>query len=296
MKFQYLFFILFITYVSANSSEACNPEGSHSDDWWFVPELAWWETLMGASIIFFSGLIMLPQCIKIIKNKSSKGVSPDFILLVSSNVVFGLVNSTIINYPYMESCPYVGYDVCIPALLSWGQSIMLVLIYYAVFILLFIFYEDKSSTRWKVVIGYFIGFHVFMIIALVLTALSVTVIDNCSTFSLVYAHASGVIGSILVFIQYLPQLWTTYKNKSSGSLSLTANLAPSIGFIFYILFMAFSTEQDFSAYLKYIVSLLVQGLLSCMQIYYDYILPKCGKLKEGDKEYSKLIDDEEGKN
>ena len=57
--------------------------------------------------------------------------------------------------------------------------------------------------------------------------------------------------------------------------------------------MAFSTGQDITAYLKFIVTIVILTIISCMQIYYDFIMPKLGKkiVVDGDKEYDKLIDD-----
>ena len=98
-------FILFllITYALANANEACNTEGSHSDDWWFVPELKWWETTIGAIILLSAFVVTVPQIIKIIRKRSSKGISPEFIFLLAFNMLCGFTNGTIFNYPYMKS-------------------------------------------------------------------------------------------------------------------------------------------------------------------------------------------------
>ena len=288
--------ILFIVFTVsfAKSNDACLDEGSHSDEWWFVPELTWFEIFVGSCILIYTFFSMLPQPLRIIKKRSSMGVSPFFLLLISINTITGFINSTIINYPYMQSCPSIGYDACIPSLLSWGQCVLMMVMYIITFTLFFIFYDDKKSKEWKIVIIYYVFYLLFLTVSIVMTILSVTVIGNCSSFSLIFAHTCGIVGCIIVCIQFLPQIYTTFKNKSSGSLSLVANLSQSVGMVVVIVFMGVSTEQDFSAYLKFIVGSVIQFMLSCMQIYYDYILPKCSQKKNVGEQVQLIEKDEEG--
>ena len=199
--------------------------------------------------------------------------------MITVNSVCGFINSTILNFPYMDSCPHVGYGICIPALLSWMQFLASTSLYLLMHILFFIFFDDKKSKMWKFVIVCFIFYLVFLGGSIALIVLSVTVIDSCSTFTLLYARVAGIAGVVLVCIQFLPQIYTTYKNKTSGSLSLFSILIQAVGMIVIIIFMAFSTGQDFTAYLRFIVSCIIQSILASMLIYYDFIIPKCCKRK-----------------
>ena len=108
---------------------------------------------------------------------------------------------------------------------------------------------------------------------------------------MILAHSCGIVGCIIVCIQFIPQIYTTFKTKSSGSLSLFANLSQSTGMVVVVIFMSISTDQDFTAYLKFIVGSVIQFFLSFMQIYYDYILPRCKKNASTD-----LIDNKENQN
>ena len=126
-KFIFLL-ILLITQSFADATDACDDSGSHSDEWWFIPDLSWFEIVVGILIIIGSIIGILPQIIKILKLRNSKGLAPEFVLFVSLNTTCAFTNSTILNFPYMESCPYVGYDVCFSALLTWGQFFSLIII------------------------------------------------------------------------------------------------------------------------------------------------------------------------
>ena len=190
----------------------------------------------------------------------------------------------------MESCPYVGYDICIPALLSWGYMVVMVVLYIIIFTLLMVYYEDKTSKKCKVVQGYYIIYILCSLCSVAIMIVSLTVFDNCSTSSQTYAIIFGYISSLFTVIQYLPQIVTTFKCKTSGSFSFLANMIGVAGQFVMVAFMAFSTGQDFTSYLRFILSFVLQSILALMQIYYDYIPKWCNK--QNDDSYKRLIDDE----
>ena len=292
-KVNLLFIFLLISYAFAGAEEVCTDEGSHSDDWWFVPDLNWFEILVGATIIIFTFIATAPQIFKIIKRRSSEGVSAEYIFFLAINQIFSFTNSTIFNYPYMESCPHVGYDVCIPALLTWGHIFVSVLVYFIMFTSLFVFFENKSGKRWYVVIGYYIFYIAFIIFSVAMISLAIVQFGNCSTFSQTYAKIFGVCAMIVTFIQYLPQLWTTFRMKTSGSLSLFANIIQVGGFVVIICFMGFVTKQNITSLLGFMVSLVLQSVLTFMQLYYDYIPKWLGKKKADGETQALITNDEE---
>ena len=297
MRKELLILFLFVSYTLADALDICNDEGSHSNDWWFVPELSGFEISLGINILLFTFIAVLPQIIKLIRKRSTVGISHFYMFLISINTMSGFVNTTILNYPYMESCPYVGYGVCSAALLTWGQFVVTAAVYVIEYTLFVIFYDDKKSKKWKIVIISYIFYLLFTCVSIAMVIISVKVLDNCSTFSILYARVCGIAGVVLVCIQYIPQLITTYKTKSSGSLSVITTLIQAFGMTVMILFMAVSTGQDFSSYLKKIMSWIIQVILGIMIVYYDYIRPKCCKSKQEKEEVknaekSKLIETE----
>ena len=212
----------------------------------------------------------------------------------SFNMICGLVNGTIFNYPYIESCPYVGYEICIPALLSWIHGIFISFMFFVTFTCVVVFYEDKKTTKFKVVIGYYLLYLIYIAASITVICVSIFVIGNCSTFAQTYAGICGSIMAIIVFFKFIPQLWTTFKNKSSGSLSLLGNIFGFAFLVVNILFNIFSTGQHLTTYIGMIVSFVFQVILILMQIYYDYLVPLCGKKKkEGlNKVYDRLDEEE----
>ena len=294
MIHKIIILLLLISYTLADANEACLDIGSSSNEWWFVPELTWWETVIG-SIIFVSGFfITVPQMVKIVRKRSSKGVSPEFMLLLSLNMICGFTNGTIFNYPYMESCPYVGYDICIPALLSWMHGVLMTVLSFITLTLVVVFFEKKSETRLYIVLGEYIFYLLLFIVAISLVSVSLFVTGNCSPFSQTLARVCGLIMMIIVTIQNIPQIITTCKFKTSGALSLFANVFNASFFIVVILFNALSTGQDITTFIGMICAFVFQVIITLLQIYYDYLLPKLGKKKTEDHiTYDKLNDHDE---
>ena len=295
---KYLLLFFFISTVFAGANDACTEEGSqsNSDEWWFVPELSWFETAVGVIIVLFTFIAVSPQIYKLIKRRSSEGLSAEYIFFLAINQIFAFTNSTIFNYPYMQSCPHVGYDICIPALLTWCQVLVSITMYFIMFTLLFIFFEKKSGTRWKVVIGYYIFYLLFLAFSAVMIPVAIAVIGNCSDFSQGYARAFGICAMVVTFIQYVPQLYTTFKMKTSGTLSLFANIIQVGGFVVMICFMLFSKDQDITSLLGFMVSLVLQSVLLLMQLYFDYLPKWCGKKKKTEDEEAKLISSQQTEN
>ena len=98
-----------------------------------------------------------------------------------------------------------------------------------------------------------------------------------------YGKSIGTLSSILVFIQYAPQMYTTYQIKGSGSLSTTMLLIQAPGGIINCLFMAIGQKENFSTWLPFLVSALQQFILLGMCFYYDW---------NKNPQYSGLLTDE----
>ena len=281
---QYILFTLLISQVFAGATDACDDTGSHSDEWWFVPELSPFEIFVGCMIVLFTFISILPQCLKIVRRRSSMGLSATYIFLMACNQVFASTNGTIFNFPYMQSCPHVGFGVCIPSLLTWMQMITLLVMCFIEFTLFVIFFDDKKGKKFKVVVGSWFVCVAFICVSCVTVPLSVTVLGNCSSFSLGYARTFGLCSSFVTFVEYLPQLYRTWKCKTGGSMSILANSFQAFGFLVILCFMGGSTEQDITTVLSYIVSLVMHCLLVLMQLIYDYIIPFINKKKGGENQ------------
>ncbi|BFU20310.1 PQ loop repeat protein [Entamoeba histolytica] len=206
--------ILIIPTVLSNGIKYCEATGSESDQFWYINYLNTFEIILGIVILVFTIISVLPQAIKIIRRKNGEGLSPTYLLLMTCNQVFAGVNSTILNYPTMASCPYIGARKC-----------------------------------------------------------------ECNPFTDWFAYVFGICSSIVTFVEYLPQIWRTFRTKNCGSLSLTANSIQTLGCFVIVCYMFFSTQQHITTLATYIVSFIQHTVLVVLQIKYDYIDKYCCKKK-----------------
>ncbi|EKE42157.1 hypothetical protein ENUP19_0083G0034 [Entamoeba nuttalli] len=274
--------ILIIPTVLSNGIRYCEATGSESDHFWYINYLNTFEIILGIVILVFTIISVLPQAIKIIRRKNGEGLSPTYLLLMTCNQVFAGVNSTILNYPTMASCPYIGARKCLPPLLSYFQMMSLVVLEFIIFALYLIFFKTKKDKIYIRAIIFFLLSVTFLIISILLVFISIYWIGECHPFTDWFAYVFGICSSIVTFVEYLPQIWRTFRTKNCGSLSLTANSIQTLGCFVIVCYMFFSTQQHITTLATYIVSFIQHTVLVVLQIKYDYIDKYCCKKKGSD--------------
>jgi hypothetical protein len=85
-----------------------------------------------------------------------------------------------------------------------------------------------------------------------------------------WANFLGVMAAVLAAIQYLPQIWTTYRLKHVGSLSIPMMCIQTPGGLLFAasLFARLGTE-GWSTWVIYLLSAGMQGTILGMAIYYE---------------------------
>ena len=85
-----------------------------------------------------------------------------------------------------------------------------------------------------------------------------------------WANFLGVMAAILAGIQYVPQIWTTYRLKHVGSLSIPMMCIQTPGgFLFAASLYARLGMQGWSTWFIYILTAGMQGSVLAMGIYYE---------------------------
>ena len=170
-----IFFLTFLLYqtnaITFDGLPQCVNEGDRledSSDFDFVEEMTWFEIALGILIIFFTFLCFLPQMFKILKRRDGTGLSPSFLLVLSFNQIFAFINATVTNFPTMHSCIYVGWQLCVPKLLSYFQIGMNIVLCYPIFALFIIFFKDKTSKDFKRSLIYFVSAVCFLVFSIIM--------------------------------------------------------------------------------------------------------------------------------
>lgn len=109
-----------------------------------------------------------------------------------------------------------------------------------------------------------------------------------------WANLLGSIAGVLSTIQYVPQIWYTYRLSDVKSLSVTTMLIQVPGsFLFAFSLWQRVGWEGWSTWLVYCVSGVLQGALLGMAISY-YIANKNNDKLESDAEYIGSVDDVDG--
>ncbi|GAB1223780.1 hypothetical protein ENUP19_0161G0038 [Entamoeba nuttalli] len=271
-----LCFIISETYAfELDGLPACeNGPLEDSSDFAFVDEMNWFEILLGIAIIFFSFVCFVPQIYKILKRRDGSGLSPSFLLILAFNQVFAVINATITNSPTMHSCTVIGWKLCLPPLLSYFQICELMILCYPMFALFLVFYKDKKEKGYKRSLIYFISACIFLVFSIILILTCLKLWGECSKITYAVGFCFGVGSTVTTLIEYLPQIWRTFRTKECGSMSFTTNWVTTVGTGIITFYMIFSTGQHFTTLASYIASLIQHIVLCALQIKYDYI-DKC---------------------
>ncbi|KAL7714071.1 PQ loop repeat protein [Entamoeba marina] len=278
----FILFYCFLTVYGGFNIPGCkeNPNGDFNtdSDYSFVPDLSVVSIVVGIIIIIIATASVLPQYIKFFCKRNSGGISPFFLLIQVINLISLASNMTITNATYMVSCKYIGTKQCFPALLSWIQAVLGSFVYVPQILLYFIFYPKKSE--WvlfkfpllitPIVIGCSILFYCSVPI-LIFTS------GYCGNVTSVFGYTYGIISTICVVLQWMPQIVMTFRRKGAGALSIVMLSITGPGIAIMTCYYIFITKQPFSTWISTAAASAQQLFLLGMLIYYELIMKKLCK-------------------
>ena len=78
----------------------------------------------------------------------------------------------------------------------------------------------------------------------------------------------NILASILSVAMWIPQLYTSYKIKKEGSLSLIALFIHCIGCILTVIYQVILSKQDFTVGLPYLLGAILELFVIIVCVYY----------------------------
>lgn len=242
------------------------------------------------SILILLGILVsyLPQHHRIISRRSSVGISPYFVLLGTTSGTCAFAN--IVTLPAsrrdLACCGELSGFECVAGVLGIAQvgvqwSCFMVIL----FLFLLFFPRTPSDAKSKDEPTYRLAIIVFLvsIVHLVLTfLLSVIIIYLYRSHLASWANFLGILGTCLAAIQFLPQIWTTWKLQEVGSLSIPMMCIQTPGsFVWVGSLAARFGWEGWSTWGIYLVTGVLQGCLLVMGITFELRARKKGKLGLG---------------
>lgn len=84
------------------------------------------------------------------------------------------------------------------------------------------------------------------------------------------ANINGLLSTLLTFIKYVPQIFTTYRLKHPGTLSIGMMCIQTPGGAIFTATLFFTKGSHWSSWISYFFAFILQGILLSMCIYYEY--------------------------
>ncbi|KAK6544794.1 hypothetical protein TWF694_001477 [Orbilia ellipsospora] len=239
------------------------------------------------SVFLLLGILIsyLPQHHRIISRRTSEGISPLFLLLGVTSGTCALANIWMLGWGVVECCASdLGPFQCFAGMLGilqvttqWSCFMVILLLFLIYFPLATpvlptsdalstdSHHHKNPSPTTAVTISLLSFLH--LIVTLVISVFlyrtaSPTAILNWTSFL-------GIQSTILASIQYIPQIYTTYKLKAVGSLSIPMMCIQTPGSFVWALSLATREGTDWSSWLVYCVTGTLQGSLLVMAIIFE---------------------------
>ncbi|KAJ4990367.1 ATP synthase F0 [Stagonosporopsis vannaccii] len=235
------------------------------------------------SVFIVVGILVsyLPQHYKIISRRSSRGLSPLFVLLGTVSGTASIAN--ILTLPEstadMACCKEIGRFPCAAALLGIAQIGVQWTCFFFIMMLFLIFFprapipgidqdaEDTDASKmptWKeavLVLAVSLAFFIFAFIG------SVVFVYALPAHVRAWANFLGLLATGLAAIQYIPQIITTWRLQEPGSLSVLMMCIQTPGsFVFAASLYARLGKGGWSAWGLFIFTGCLQGCLLAMSL------------------------------
>jgi len=233
---------------------------------------------MGVFLITGITVSYIPQYIAIIKVRSSDGLSYPTLALAFLSGLLTLINTGILNWnPKLMCCSIRSVSDCLAFNLPVIQLFigpLCLFFLYIVFLRYFSFHPNTAQTREDKRKEFRQATVVFALIFLAAIVLSIVAgvlyydVGVSSDHMVTYAQACGVMSSIAIVVQWVPQIYTVYKLKSPGSLSILMLLMQIPGAILVVIFLAVLNHEDFTTWSPYVVTFIQQVILVVMCVIY----------------------------
>eukprot|EP01156_Anaeramoeba_ignava_P014692 Anaeramoba_ignava/a610037_62.p1 GENE.a610037_62~~a610037_62.p1 ORF type:complete len:255 (-),score=59.85 a610037_62:20-784(-) len=183
--------------------------------------------LLGLGIVVFSVILKVPQIIKILKEKSAKGLSVMMFILDSVIVAIPLV------YGYLSKFPLTTY----------GENAFLLIQNLLIVFLIFLF--SKKTILFFIPFGVISGF------------IAASAFGQIDIFIL---QKLQLLSTPLIILSRAPQIYLNFKNKSTGKLSLISTLLAFLGTIVR-LFTVIQDVKDQLLIISTVTSVVLNGIL-----------------------------------
>ncbi|KAJ4387124.1 hypothetical protein N0V93_007713 [Gnomoniopsis smithogilvyi] len=252
-------------------------------------------TNFAISLVLLIGILLsyLPQHFRIIARGTSYGLSPYFVLLGTTSATSAFANIIVLppSRTSIECCSVISGFACTAGLLGVAQ-ITVQWVCFTIIMFLFLIYFPRATPKHHQPRhrpespSYRSAVIVVLICILYTVALGIAstyIILSQPSLAWKFADGLGITATALASIQYFPQIYTTYKLKSLGSLSIPMMCVQTPGGYLWAASLAARLGwEGWSAWILYVFISTLQGVVLGMGLWFKW--KKRGEVDEDEGE------------
>jgi uncharacterized protein with PQ loop repeat len=232
-----------------------------------IPSAGW--IFAGSSIVLGAAISTIPQIVRIIRRCSSFGLNWMYVSITSFGQFILVYNVIGLHAADFAGVLQVSLAIAIPRFLTFLITFCLWFCYLPIPFLNFIFLDLKRQERSRVLsawlLGFIIGSGVFLS---ALHSILVHLFGLAGSPALNFGKALGTFSAILVIFQYVPQMITTWKLQSPGSLSIALLAIQAPGGTVNALFMWIGQGDSWTTWSSILAASLQMWIVLGICIYF----------------------------
>ncbi|KAI0854218.1 hypothetical protein F5Y00DRAFT_222552 [Daldinia vernicosa] len=237
------------------------------------------------SILIVIGIMLsyVTQHYRIISRGTSEGISPYFVLLgvTSANSQFGNILTLPQSRADVACCKVVSPFECIAGLLGIVQIGTQWVCFAIILVLFLVFFRredadlsddecerDPDQPTWRTAVTVAA---LCLVHGLLVVIISAAFAFGAPSYLGAWANFLGIMAAALAAVQYIPQIWTTYRLKHAGSLSILMMCIQTPGGLLFAGSLAARLGwAGWSSWGVYVLTAIMQGILLFMAISYEW--------------------------
>lgn len=239
------------------------------------------KTNLVISLIIAVGIVgsYLPQHLRIYRRRSSDGLSPFFLLLGVTSCTNSLINIAVLQWNVLRCCSQLTLGVCAANSLGVLQLLLQWVMFTTTLVLFLIYFPRPkyfpqngsrtpiarhvprhTSLSWNISLGVSIiaGVH---LLVFMLVSLSFLRRQAKRETAITWANWVGGSAMLLSGLQYVPQIITTLRRGTIGSLSMTTLALQAPGSFVFAYSIAQRPGVRWSSWVLFVVTGCLQAIL-----------------------------------
>ncbi|KAK6087605.1 hypothetical protein SCUP234_01763 [Seiridium cupressi] len=234
----------------------------------------------------------LLQHYRIISRGTSEGISPYFVLLgvTSANSQFGNILTLPQSRADVSCCKEVSPFECAAGLLGIAQIGVQWVCFAIILVLFLVFFRrdepdldsdldsddedvedvdpESEQPTWRTAIGVAA---LCLVQGLFVVIISAALALGAPSYLGAWANVLGILSAALAAIQYIPQIWMTYRLKHAGSLSIPMMCVQTPGGLLFAASLGARLGwEGWSSWGVYVLTAIMQGIVLCMALSYEW--------------------------